>query len=1161
MARPSQQSSVFDDGRDRDRLPPHYKESYRLAIDVLVEQGRDAFREFLQREGTVPFLSEQEVDHIERTFQSPAVTTRGDDGDEVGQDFGSSSSGTYWPVYSDTSAPDLELGWPAPGRFLGQTNVTLHFHPPLGNGVPTIKEVIRRHIRGASKVVAVVMDVFTDVDIFQELLEAANVRRVPVYVLHDRLNFPLFHDMCLHHGLRAGELENVRVRTLPGSLYFCKSGAKFHGQVFEKFMLFDCITALCGSYSLTWSHEKIHRSLVHEFTGEMVETFDEEFRVLYAQSSCPYDDSSAVAIPGQVPPPTRGLEGLRGLRGAPHLGLALQIEKHDSSVDSWVSSTSSRRALDRQTLNFTHHDFARRPIDNTYARVEAKHLHREDRYTFTAKQEVLSEKEYRGVANVSQRFVANAQVFAGEKEVWKRYSYAGEATESHSFLQRMQDPYSFASGRGALEPRPRNIGGVLPGQEFRRLQAGAGAYGDRFGEGRGEDVFGDDGAAFPDFSGNAKRITAAAEEEEARDISQQQQLAPYNQRKRSEFPAQHLMNSRREAWQGQPGKADGGRSGAQQTFACQTSPTQTQSFQEEGPFAKAGAASRAREGDAGVAEKSAKQGLRRWRINSFLSSCENPAEAEAGGAEDDPRPDGEARSGEGRGSPAADAAVAGFADGLTRHESLRSKISPMLQRNSRLRSSLIFNSARQDAGGSEPIAKRGPGNSGGGAAAADDKPPAGPRRADEVAAEAPAGGSSNAAESKEKDAQAAVALPASDLQSKYAPREPFVRSRFLFSSLTNRKAATATAEEEVRAASDKVGPVARPDSHIKELFPKPQPLAEGHAAPAGSAVSKANPSPGSEQTKFTQIQQRNETIPARSKSSSSSAADTGAQVTRGATDSAAQEVKPDPASGAVSRASAERASRLQELLDKANNKKENPPEKTSTVNATLERASPREPCRPSAPPAASPTSAKAPPAQEAASGGVSRAPATIGTSELSPSPAWRSSSTSTPVLYGSNLKDDTKVMLEQISLSSHKYKDDNHKAMQENAQGDDSARLPRDAAGGGGSSVASPKEAAPSQASPTTTALAADEDRSDELIRNLESKRKENRAYSRFEVFYKSEGTEAKPKGISPVVSPVVSPVNVPDQSRYVPDRYRAMEQPLSNSLLQKIKVTFKGKN
>ncbi|CAN0032347.1 unnamed protein product [Lampetra fluviatilis] len=1151
MARPSQQSSVFDDRRDRDRLPPHYKESYRLAIDVLVERGRDAFRDFLQREGTVPFLSKQEVDHIESTFQSPAVTTRGDDGDEVGQDFGSSSSGTYWPVYSDTSAPDLELGWPAPGRFLGQTNVTLHFHPPLGNGVPTIKEVIRRHIRGASKVVAVVMDVFTDVDIFQELLEAANVRRVPVYVLHDRLNFPLFHDMCLHHGLRAGELENVRVRTLPGSLYFCKSGAKFHGQVFEKFMLFDCITALCGSYSLTWSHEKIHRSLVHEFTGEMVETFDEEFRVLYAQSSCPYGDSSALAIPGQVPPPTRGLQGLRG---APHPGLALQIEKHDSSVDSWVSSTSSRRALDQQTLNFTHHDLMRRPIDNTYARMEAQHLRREDRYTFTAKQEVLSEKEYRGVANVSQRFVTNAQVFAGEKEVWKRYSYAGEATESHSFLQRIQDPYSFASGRGALEPRPRNIGGVLPGQEFRRLQGGPGAYGDRFGEGRGDDVFGDDGAAFPDSVGNAKRITAAAEEE-ARDISQQQQLAPYNQRKKSEFPAQHLMNSRREAWQGQPGKADGGRSGTQQTFACQTSPTQTQSFQEEGSFAKAGATSRAREGDAGGAEKSAKQGLRRWRINSFLSSCENPAEAEAGRAEDDPRLDGEARvgegearSGEGRGSPAADAAVTGFADGLTRHESLRSKISPMLQRNSRLRSSLIFNSARQDAGASEQIAKRGPGNSGG-AAAADDKPPAGPRRADEVAAEAPAGGSSNAAELKEKDEQTAVALPASDLQSKYAPREPFVRSRFLFSSLTNRKAATATAEEEVRAASDKVGPVGRPDSHIKELFPKPQPLAEGRAAPAGSAVSKMNPSPGSEQTKLTQMQQRNETIPARSKSSS---ADTGAQVTRRATDSAAQDVKPDPASDGASRASAERASRLQELLDKANNKKENSPEKASPVNATVERASPREPCGPSAPPAASPTSAKVPPAQEAVSG-VSRAPATIGTSELSPSPAWRSSSTSTPVLYGSNLKDDTKVMLEQISLSSHKYKDDNHKA----ARGDDSARLPRDAAGGGGSSVASPKEAAPSQASPTTTAPAADEDRSDELIRNLESKRKENRAYSRFEVFYKTEGTEAKPKG----VSPVVSPVHVPDQSRYVPDRNRAMEQPLSNSLLQKIKVTFKGKN
>lgn len=38
------------------------------------------------------------------------------------------------------------------------------------------------------------------------------------------------------------------------------------------------------SYSFMWSFEKIHRCIAHLFLGELVATFDEEFRILYAQS-------------------------------------------------------------------------------------------------------------------------------------------------------------------------------------------------------------------------------------------------------------------------------------------------------------------------------------------------------------------------------------------------------------------------------------------------------------------------------------------------------------------------------------------------------------------------------------------------------------------------------------------------------------------------------------------------------------------------------------------------------------------------------------------------------------------------------------------------------------------------------------------------------------
>lgn len=38
------------------------------------------------------------------------------------------------------------------------------------------------------------------------------------------------------------------------------------------------------SYSFMWSYEKIHRCIAHLFLGELVSTFDEEFRILFAQS-------------------------------------------------------------------------------------------------------------------------------------------------------------------------------------------------------------------------------------------------------------------------------------------------------------------------------------------------------------------------------------------------------------------------------------------------------------------------------------------------------------------------------------------------------------------------------------------------------------------------------------------------------------------------------------------------------------------------------------------------------------------------------------------------------------------------------------------------------------------------------------------------------------
>lgn len=57
------------------------------------------------------------------------------------------------------------------------------------------------------QVIAVVMDLFTDRDIFQDIVDAASKRRVPVYIILDEAGVPYFLEMC--QGL---ELADFRIR-------------------------------------------------------------------------------------------------------------------------------------------------------------------------------------------------------------------------------------------------------------------------------------------------------------------------------------------------------------------------------------------------------------------------------------------------------------------------------------------------------------------------------------------------------------------------------------------------------------------------------------------------------------------------------------------------------------------------------------------------------------------------------------------------------------------------------------------------------------------------------------------------------------------------------------------------------------------------------------
>ncbi|KAJ8393048.1 hypothetical protein AAFF_G00069520 [Aldrovandia affinis] len=276
----SQLSSLTGELDPEDYVQPHYKESYRLAIYALVSGGKDAYYDFLKAEQIGNFLSERELLYILENVEQPAESYRSE---ETTDD--ACSSGTYWPMESDLETPDLDLGWPTVVHEIMETSINLLFHPPRQN-CPTIKEVIRKHIQEAKQVIAIVMDIFTDVDIFKEIVEAS-LRGIAVYVLLDDFHIKDFLSMAEQQDVQIQKMRNMRVRTVKGLGYLCRSGARFHGAMEQKFILVDSQTVVYGSYSFMWSYEKINLSLVQVITGQLVKGFDEEFRVLFARSTAP----------------------------------------------------------------------------------------------------------------------------------------------------------------------------------------------------------------------------------------------------------------------------------------------------------------------------------------------------------------------------------------------------------------------------------------------------------------------------------------------------------------------------------------------------------------------------------------------------------------------------------------------------------------------------------------------------------------------------------------------------------------------------------------------------------------------------------------------------------------------------------------------------------
>uniref|UniRef100_H0W6V4 Family with sequence similarity 83 member C n=1 Tax=Cavia porcellus TaxID=10141 RepID=H0W6V4_CAVPO len=293
--------------RESSPLVLQHSEAARLAADALLERGEAAYLQVISEERELPFLSALDIDYMTSHARTGPELSEPQGPEASGPDrlslLSEVTSGTYFPMASDVDPPDLDLGWPEVPQATGfsPTQAVVHFQR---DKTKNIKDLLRFLFSQARKVVAVVMDVFTDMELLCDLMETSSRRGVPVYLLLAQEHLRHFLEMCYKMDLNGGHLPNMRVRSTCGDTYCSKAGRRFTGQALEKFIIIDCEQVITGSYSFTWLCSQAHTSMVLQLRGRIVEDFDREFRCLYAESRpvegfCGNEDS----LSPQVPPP------------------------------------------------------------------------------------------------------------------------------------------------------------------------------------------------------------------------------------------------------------------------------------------------------------------------------------------------------------------------------------------------------------------------------------------------------------------------------------------------------------------------------------------------------------------------------------------------------------------------------------------------------------------------------------------------------------------------------------------------------------------------------------------------------------------------------------------------------------------------------------------
>ncbi|KAM4842749.1 protein FAM83C [Thomomys bottae] len=273
--------------RESSPLVLQHSEAARLAADALLERGEAAYLRVISEERELPFLSALDVAYMTSHVRGGPELGPAQGPEASGPDrlslLSEVTSGTYFPMASDVDPPDLDLGWPEVPHATGfsPTQAVVHFQRAKAKN---IKDLLRFLFSQARTVVAVVMDIFTDMELMCDLMEASSRRGVPVYLLLAQENLRHFLEMCYKMDLNGGHLLNMRVRSTCGDTYCSKAGRRFTGQALEKFIIIDCEQVVAGSYSFTWLCSQAHTSMMMQLRGRIVEDFDREFRCLYAES-------------------------------------------------------------------------------------------------------------------------------------------------------------------------------------------------------------------------------------------------------------------------------------------------------------------------------------------------------------------------------------------------------------------------------------------------------------------------------------------------------------------------------------------------------------------------------------------------------------------------------------------------------------------------------------------------------------------------------------------------------------------------------------------------------------------------------------------------------------------------------------------------------------